>query len=333
MTKRTRYFLIGSAAVLVLGLCTGLVAYYGGALPLSAARTGPAELSYVPANAAVVAYANVRDVMNSQFRDRVRHIVPDEDRDKGEFQRHTGIDIEHDIDHVVACVVAQEGSDGGLVVARGRFNTTQLESLAREHGGRIEEYKGKRLLLTSRVEKGGAADEINLAGKRGALAFMEPDLVAIGDEATIKSSIDAAASGQSVTANDEMMKLVAEIETGANAWAVGRFDALAGRVKLPLEMSDKVPPVKWFAATGRIDGGLSGMVRVEAATEESAKNLRDIVTGFFALARMQAGSDPALQSMLQALQLSGTGTNVIVSFTIPAEVLDAFAKMGKKGQQ
>ena len=66
MTKKTRYFMGGSAAILVAGLGTGLVAYYGGGFPsLSASRSGPAELSYVPADAAVVAFANVREVMDS----------------------------------------------------------------------------------------------------------------------------------------------------------------------------------------------------------------------------------------------------------------------------
>ena len=41
MTKRTRYFMAGAAAVLAVGLCTGLVAYYGGFPALSASRTGP----------------------------------------------------------------------------------------------------------------------------------------------------------------------------------------------------------------------------------------------------------------------------------------------------
>jgi hypothetical protein len=329
MTRRTRYFLIGSAAILVLGLCTGLVAYYGGGLPLlSAARTGPAELTYIPPDAAMIAYADVRNVMTSQFRERIRGMIPEKDREQAEFQKETGIDIERDIDHVVACVVAKEGGDGGLVLARGRFDTTQLETLARQHGGEVADYKGKRLILTNKLHREGG--DVGLEGKRAGLAFMEPGVVAIGDEATIHRSIDAALTGQSVTGNEEMMKLVGEIEGGTNAWAVGRFDALASRAKLPSEVSQKIPQVKWFAATARINGGLSGMVRVEAVSEEAAKNLRDVVTGFFALARMQANSEPAIQGVLQALQLSGTGTTVMVSFTVPSEVLDAFAKIGKK---
>jgi len=316
MTKRTRYFLIGASAVLVIGLCTGLLAYYSGGLPsLSAAPTGPSELSYVPADAAVVAYANVRDVMASQFRERLREAVPEENRGRDELLRETGIDVEKDIDHVVACVIKRDGEDGGLVVARGNFNPAQLETMAREHGATVEDYRGKRLLV-------GPVHEGRHGTKQPTLAFMEPGLVAIGDSASIKSSIDAQMSGQSVMSNDELMKLVADVDSGSNAWAVGRLDALTSQAQLPEEVSRQIPAIKWFAATGHIDGGFTGTLRAEARDEEAAENLRDVIRGFFALAKMQAGSAPRAAALLQTLQLSGTGTTVRLSFTVPNEVLD-----------
>src|SRR3954447_2426824 len=106
MTKKTRIFMGSSAAILVAGIGTGLIAYYGGGFPsLSASRTGPAELSYVPADSAVVAYANVRDVMDSQLRQRMKQALPNE-RGQQEFQEQTGIDIERDIDYVVAAMTS-----------------------------------------------------------------------------------------------------------------------------------------------------------------------------------------------------------------------------------
>ena len=41
MTKKTRYFMAGSAAVLVAGLGTGLVAFYAGGFQPLSASTGP----------------------------------------------------------------------------------------------------------------------------------------------------------------------------------------------------------------------------------------------------------------------------------------------------
>ncbi len=77
MSKRTRYFVMAAIAFLVVGLTTGLVASYMGlSVPVFSRAAGPDELQYVPANAAVVAYANVREVMNSEFRERFRDSSP-----------------------------------------------------------------------------------------------------------------------------------------------------------------------------------------------------------------------------------------------------------------
>ena len=96
MTRKTRYFMTGSAAVLAAGLCTGLVAYYGGGFQALVASTGPTELSYVPADAAVVAYADVKSIMDSELRQRFKQSVPGPMSEEGqkEFLEHTGIDIE-----------------------------------------------------------------------------------------------------------------------------------------------------------------------------------------------------------------------------------------------
>ena len=330
MTKKTRYFMGGSAAILVAGLGTGLVAYYGGGFPsLSASRSGPSELSYVPADASVVAFANVREVMDSQLRQRLKLVLPQEQGQK-EFQQETGIDIEHDIDYVVAAMTAP-GTGGlpdngnGLVVARGRFNTTQLETLAREHGGVVEEYKGKRLIKVSEAKHDSVdVDETAKPEYRNhpvvMLAFLEPGLVGIGSETAVRSAIDAQLSAHSINSNNEMMELIADIDQGNNAWAVGRFDAIANQARLPAEIASKLPAVKTFAVMTHIDGGVSGMLRAETRDDASADNLRQVVQGLLALGRMS--NDPKATALLNSLQLSGTGKTVALAFAIPSEVLD-----------
>jgi hypothetical protein len=318
MTKKTRIFMGGSAAILVAGLGTGLVAYYGGGFPaLSASRSGPSELAYVPADSAVVAFANVREVMDSQLRLRLKTVMPQEQGQK-EFQEHTGIDIERDIDYIVAAAMGPLNQPGanGLVVARGRFNITQLETLAREHGGVVEEYKGKRLI------KG------NEEKQSVALAFLEPGLVAIGSEAAIKTSIDAQLSAHSITSNAEIMELIADVDAGNNAWAVGRFDAIANQAKLPSEIATKLPAIKTFAVMTHIDGGITGRVRAETLDDESANNLRQVVQGLLALGKMT--NDPKATALINSMQLTGSGKTVSLSFAVPSEVIDMIP-MGIKG--
>ncbi len=335
MTKQTRYFMAGSGAVLAAGLCTSLVAYYAGGFQAVSASAVSTELRYVPADATLVAYADVRGIMDSELRMRLKESIPMPEQGQKEFQEQTGIDIERDIDYVVAAMTAGgQGKGVGLVVARGRFNDVQLESFAREHGATVEEYKGKRMLMLDHSARlggdsvgGGSLPNLQVIhDKIGVLAFLEPGLVAIGDSASVKGAIDAQLTAHSITSNNEMMELVSDIGANNNAWAVGRFDVITSQANLPAEITSRLPPVKWFAAAGHINGGLSGSLRAEARDDASADQLRKVVGGFLALGQMQAQSDPKVKAMVDSLQLSGTGKTVALSFTVPAEILQMIPK-------
>ena len=335
MTKKTRIFMTGSAAVLAGGLCTGLVAYYGAGFPALVASTGPTELSYVPADASVVAYADVKSIMHSDLRQRFKQSVPMPMGEEGqkEFYEKTGIDIENDVDYVVAAAsnINVPGSHpNGVVVARGRFDIVKLEALAREHGAQVQEYKGKRFLtlvhesstVDAPVESGTPSTHLQATSKTGVLAFLEPGLVAIGDIDSVQRAIDAQLSAHSITSNNEMMELVTDIEQFNNAWAVGRFDLLASQAKLPDDIARRIPPVKWLAVAGHVNGGVSAQLRAEATDDQAAENLRGVINGVISLARLQGQNDPKLSSLVQSLQMSGSGKTVKLSFSVPAEIFE-----------
>jgi hypothetical protein len=321
MSNRTRYFMLTAGAILAIGLTTGLVASYMG-LPVALSRAaGPDELQYVPADAAVVAFANVHELMTSNFRERFRKIEPDT-QERDEFEQKTGVNIEQDIQTVVAAMIpgatSQEPAGGMLVLARGRFDAARLEALALEHGGEVEDYQGKRLL--THVKDNGEAD--------GAMGFIDVDLIAIGSYTAVKKAIDAGA-GNNIASNLELMRQVNELESN-NVWAVGRFDALANAGNLPSELQAQVPAVQWFSAAGHINGGVNGVFKAEAKDEAAAKNLYDLLNGFLALARMQAGTRPEIKTLVDSLQLTGDGKNVALSFSLPSELLDALEAMANQ---
>src|SRR4051794_28101277 len=178
MTAKTRYFVIISLLVVGVGLGTGLVAYYVGFPAGAFTRAGgPSELQLVPRDAAVIAYADVRDVMTSELRQKLHSVLPVPADGQRDFEEKTGINIETDIDHVVASVYPDRDGGGnkpgaGMVLARGRFNETKIESLMREHGGQVEEYRGKRLITNT-------ADS-DRANHKFSAAFLEPGLMALG---------------------------------------------------------------------------------------------------------------------------------------------------------
>jgi hypothetical protein len=112
MSKKTRYFVMAAVAFLAVGLTTGLVASYMGlSVPVFSRAAGPDELQYVPSNAALVAFANVREVMNSDFRQRFREIEPDS-KERDEFEQKTGINIDTDVDTVIAAVMPRAEGAG-----------------------------------------------------------------------------------------------------------------------------------------------------------------------------------------------------------------------------
>jgi len=331
MMARTRYFVVASLLVLSVGVGTGLVAYYVG-FPAGAfsRRGGPDELELVPRDVAVLAFVNVQEVMASELRQKLHKALPFQENGQREFQDHTGINIETDVDRIVACLnpdgASGSGVGGGMVLARGRFDEVKIESLMREHGAQVEQYKGTRLVVAQ------AGDH----PKSFAVAFVEPGLVAVGSTNIIHSALDLHHSGASpqtgaasVTGNEDLMNLVRSLDSG-NAWAVGRFDLLMAHARLPQGVTNQLPPITWFAVSGHVNGGLRGTVRAETRDEESANNLRDVMRGFMALAKLQGGSRPEIQTMLQSLELGGSGKTVALSFSVPAEVFDAAAAMMPK---
>lgn len=327
MTKKTRYFMAGSAAVLAAGLATGLVAYYAGGFQAVSASAVSNELRYVPADATMVAYADVRAIMDSDLRARLKQAMPMHEKGQQEFQAATGIDIERDIDYVVAALAPGINQGAPLVVARGRFDTVRLEGLAIEHGGAMETYKDKRMVVAKKTV-GHDVGPVHTGDM--VLAFLEPGLVAIGDLNAVKNAIDAQLTAHSISTNNEMMDLVGEIGAHNNAWAVGRFDVIASQAKLPEQVMSRMPPVKWLAAAGHINGGLSGMLRAEARDEKSGEELRAVVNGFMAAGRLTAQADPTAAGLINSLQLSGSGKTVSLSFTIPAELLNLIPKAAQQ---
>lgn len=318
MTRRTRLFFAVTVGVLVLGISAGLVLSNYGFQNFTLTRPdGPAELAYLPQDASLVAYANVREVMASELRQRLLQGRPADETRADDFEARTGISVERDIERVVASFVPGDEDGRPLVVARGRFDEARIEALILEQGGEVETYGSERLFV--------AGDEDDPL----AIAFVEPGVAVAGSVTAVRRAIDTRASAAaSVTENEELMRLVREMQQGT-AWAVGRFDAVA-RERLPEDVSARLPAISWFAASGRINGGLEGSVRAEASTEQAAEDLRQVIQGFVALARLQSGNNPQMVGLLNTLQLGGQGRTVSLSFSLPPELVERLGTANRR---
>jgi hypothetical protein len=309
--------------MLTLGIGTGLVAYYVG-LPaaFSAAQGGPDELQLVPGDASFVLNLDVRQLMASELRDRARQMLSSRSAGSRQFEVDTGINVETDVDRVVAFLsppgasppARDQALGGGLqgegvVMARGRFDQARIETALLQRGGEVAAYKGRRLI------DAGAQEGVSLA-------FVEPGLLAAGSTAAVRRTIDLNEGGGNLTGNETIMELIRPVRADT-LWAVGHLDALRSQTVLPPGVTGQLPAITWFSISGRVSGGIAGQVRATTRDEQSAEGLRDVVRGIIALGGLQAASRPELETALRALKLGGTGTTVLLEFQLPLQLIDS----------
>lgn len=295
----------------------------GGFQALGLLRAGPDELAYVPADAQIVAFADIREVRDSQLHQALREFGPP--GEAARFQAETGIDLERDVDRLVAAMSPADAEAAGrpLLLARGRFDRDRIEGMVRQQGGTVEEYRGIRLMAHPRANIG--------------IAFIEPGLVALGSPPGVRRALDVK-GGQSpgIRSDADLMRHVRDIE-GGHAWAVVRGAALAGHPDVASGLPSGLPglPVltgfTWLTARGHVDGSIRGNLRAEALDEADAQNLRDAIRGAVALGRMQMGHQPEWADLINSLELGGQGRTVSLGFAVPVDMLDSLRRMAPRG--
>ena len=311
MTTRTCCVCLGAGGILAAGIVGGLAAYLQGGLPAAAAQGRPDHFRYVPADAHVIAFADVRAVMTSDLRERIRDRQPEDEAP--EFESRTGIRVARDIDQMVASLAPSAADDAGLLmVLSGRFDQQRLESLAVEHGGTVSEYAGHTLVSTT------------LGDNRLAMAFVEPGVLALGSEALVLGAIDLVDGGDDVTSNDRLMTLLATVDPSSNAWAIGELDRPGAGGWMPEGLDARALRVDAFSVAGRVNGGIRLTVRAETPDETASQNLRDILQGFLALARMQADTQPEVAGLLDSVRLRAAPGEPVVSLsmTLPTATVE-----------
>src|SRR5260221_1780300 len=114
----------------------------------------PAELRFVPSDAQMVAYADVHSVMASEMRRELERMTTG--RRQQQMHEFAGIDLEKDVNHVVAFMQAEPNVSAPapppppasapaphagpqpprvLVLAQGKFDQPRVEQFIKDHGG------------------------------------------------------------------------------------------------------------------------------------------------------------------------------------------------------
>ena len=96
---------------------------------------------------------------------------------------------------------------------------------------------------------------------------------------------------------------------------------------MPEKVASQLPPIEWVSASGHIDNDIRGVIRAEAKDADAAQNLREVVRGFMALAKMQMASQPDMREFVDSLSIGGTDKAVTLTFELPAAVIENLAAL------
>jgi hypothetical protein len=311
MSKRTRLFVVVASASLVAGVGTAAVASYVGLDNIGLLGQGPdQDLSYVPGSSHLVAHADVRRLMDSELRLRLKPAL-ESAASQGLSIEELGLNLETDIDSFTMAALppaadAASPTESSVALVRGRFDTSRIEAVVRNQGGVPEDYRGARLVTTDKL----------------GVAFIETGLIAVGHPAAVRAALDTKATGEaSVTKNEALMSLLRRVDDG-NAWVVADFAAMQTSKVVPVPVVGQLPAITWLAASGNVASGVSGEILAEGRDETAAQDLLEVVRGFVALARMQTGAQAEFAKLLDSIELSSDGKTVAVKFEVPGQFFD-----------
>jgi len=225
-----------------------------------------------------------------------------------------------------------------FVALLGRFDTAKIEALVTSKGGTLAEYKGARLLVGIDDEPSDDTTSVEPSVEgtvrhrvHPVIALVNANLVIVGAESAVKAAIDrnAGEGTTSITSDAEFVRMLESVDQNSTVWAIGRPKAFQARADVPNQLMQQLPEIKWFAASGHLNGGLQATVRAEGKDEEAGKNMREVVQGVLALARLQFDSKPEFKPLLNTVQIEGTGNGVALHMTLPAEMLDVIIKQAQ----
>lgn len=312
MSKRTRLFVVIASTTLAAGVGTAAVASYVGFANLSLRRATQDDLRFVPADAQFLAYANVRQLVDSELRQKIQ---PDLTFSTGgRLADEIGLDVAQHVDTVlVAAMPAAVAQVAGgtqtpaarelpLLLARGRFDEGRIEATVRNNGGVAEEKDGIRIVANAQI----------------GVAFLDTGFIAVGTPSVVRQALDTGAGrAPGIRQQEAMMRLMGQVDDGTT-WMVADVEAVQAGGTVPLPMLGQLPAISWLAASGHVADGLNAKVLAEGRDDRAAEDLREVIRGMIALARLQAGASTEVDSWIDSIQLSNTGRTVSLSFALPA---------------
>jgi hypothetical protein len=281
--------------------------------------TARAGLSWLPAEASLVAEANVAELRQQRWLlDLVAQAAGEvrEDAEHAAFVEATDFDYTRDLDHlwIATFGTAEQAPQAG--VAEGRFASAAIMDYARRQGASVRRHEGFDVYELRMNSPAPGQPQATPSERRFAIAFLDDSHLAFGSSAEqARRVIDCWLGRAPAVDSDEARRAeLLRLAAGWQLWVVdssGRWQSLIPGSQQ--SQSDLGAVVAQMALGLRV--GEQGVeVGVEARCQEAAqaKRLRDnlglmMVVGQIAMARQEDAVAQALGEALKNVSITQSG--------------------------
>lgn len=273
----------------------------------------PSLESLVPADTVFVAGANIDAIRDTPVYQKllVRMPLPQLD----EFTRRTGLDPRKDLSQVLSC----SNGKTGLLMARGKFRTADLEARLEANGAKRFEYKKRNLF----------------GDQRGAVFFWNASTAIAGPTAQLQSLIDqdgGAGRGLPLALRDLLRTLPRDDQIYAAL--TGGLTGLNLTIPEGSNLGNIVGALRSIdSATLGMDlrNGVAMAAEVTCKTERDARFVHDMVKGIVGLGRLNTpDNQPELLKLYDAIQVTQQQNRTKATADIPADLADRFLDLWLK---
>jgi hypothetical protein len=229
----------------------------------------------------------------------------------------TGFDPTRDLHELLIASNATPGSHTGLVLARGNFDPSKIQSAAVAGGGTTTTYNGVTLILDPK--------------QKNAVAFLDATLAVAGDVASVKSAIDRQTAPAPISAS--LAVQVNNWSTTEDAWGVAAtpLSALKPPATPPnpqaAALLSAVQNIQQAAGGVKFGDPIVFTGQAQADTADNATAMAGVLQFLVSMAQLQAQQkNPQLAAILPTLSVTTSANLVNLSMSVPESQAEQVAK-------
>jgi hypothetical protein len=232
-----------------------------------------------------------------------------------DFMAATGFNFQQDVDRVT---VGKVDSRRMMFVIQARYDRFKVERYLADHVTRLDTYMGRTVYEDRDLDFG--------------VTFVE-DLVIAGYTDAVKKAVEqASVPASTIALRPDLMAAIRNFEAGSQVWGAGEFhfDELP-LAQLPPQAVGAGPILQVLKTLQggtyqmRVDTGIHAKATANFTSAEDAKTLSDLSRGMIALVKTQvAVPNPDLLHVLDGVQVSNSGTQMVVNIDEPGDLVKKF---------